>query len=76
MPYGVDNALVKPAHGVRRVADSHPPAKIVEEWRTWLGHQNLGQDLAQLLTNPDRLDAALSCLVPVRGACWPRWQRP
>jgi acetylornithine deacetylase/succinyl-diaminopimelate desuccinylase-like protein len=59
MPYGVDNALVKAAQVVQRVADYQPPAKIVEEWRTWVSHQDLGQDITQLLTDPDRLDAAL-----------------
>ncbi len=64
MPFRVDNALVKAAQVVQRIAAYHPATRIGEEWRTWVGHQRFDPDLARLLTDPDRLDGALPALPP------------
>ena len=64
IPYGVDNALVKAAHVVQRIAAYRPQPRIVDEWRAWVEHQEFAPDLAGLLVDPDRLGDALPTLSP------------
>jgi acetylornithine deacetylase/succinyl-diaminopimelate desuccinylase-like protein len=64
IPYGMDNALVKAARVVQRIADYRPPPRILDEWRTWVEHQQFAPGLARLLLDPDRLDEALPTLSP------------
>jgi acetylornithine deacetylase/succinyl-diaminopimelate desuccinylase-like protein len=64
IPYGIDNALVKAAQVVQRIADYRPQPKILDEWRTWVEHHQFPSALADLLIDPDRLDQALPTLSP------------
>ena len=64
IPYGVDNALVKAAQVVQRIADHRPRPRILDEWRTWVEHQQFTPELARLLVDPDRLGEALPALSP------------
>jgi acetylornithine deacetylase/succinyl-diaminopimelate desuccinylase-like protein len=64
IPYGMDNALVKAARVVQRIADYRPPPRILGEWRTWVEHQQFAPELARVLVDPDRLDEALPTLSP------------
>ena len=62
MPYGMDNALVKAAHAIQRIAEYQPRPRILDEWRTWVEHQQFAPELARVLVDPDRLDEALPTL--------------
>jgi acetylornithine deacetylase/succinyl-diaminopimelate desuccinylase-like protein len=64
IPYGVDNALVKAAQVVQRIVEHRPPTRILDEWRTWVEHQQFAPELARLLVDPDRLGEALPTLSP------------
>jgi acetylornithine deacetylase/succinyl-diaminopimelate desuccinylase-like protein len=64
IPYGVDNALVKAAQVVQRIAEYRPQTKIVDEWRAWVEHQQFAPELARVLVDPDRLADALPTLAP------------
>jgi acetylornithine deacetylase/succinyl-diaminopimelate desuccinylase-like protein len=64
MPLRVDNALVKAAQVVQRIAAYHPATRIGEVWRAWVSHQEFDPAVAQLLTDPDRLNGALPGLPP------------
>jgi acetylornithine deacetylase/succinyl-diaminopimelate desuccinylase-like protein len=64
IPYGMDNALLKAARVVQRIAEYRPPPRILDEWRTWVEHQQFSPELARLLVDPDRLDEALPTLSP------------
>src|SRR4051812_41392718 len=64
MPYAVDNALVRAAQVVQRIAGYRPRCRILDEWRTWVERQRLAPELARLLVDPDRLDDALPTLPP------------
>lgn len=64
IPYGMDNALIKAARVVQRIADYRPPPRIPDEWRTWVEHQQFAPELARLLVDPQRLDQALPTLSP------------
>jgi acetylornithine deacetylase/succinyl-diaminopimelate desuccinylase-like protein len=61
MPFGADNALVKAAEVVRRLAMYRPKARIDENWRAWLGALDLPADLRSALADPDQ--AADACAV-------------
>jgi acetylornithine deacetylase/succinyl-diaminopimelate desuccinylase-like protein len=59
MPFGSDNAIVKTAEVVRRLAEFRPRARIGELWRTMVEHS----------AYPDALRAALLDPEEVWGAC-------
>ena len=59
MPFGADNALVKAAEVVRRLATYRPKARIDETWRAWLGALDVPDDLRAALADPAR--AAEAC---------------
>jgi acetylornithine deacetylase/succinyl-diaminopimelate desuccinylase-like protein len=63
MPYGTDNAVVKAAEVVRRIADMRVPVRIIPEWRSFVGGFGLPDQVAEQLTSPD-LDSVLSLLPP------------
>lgn len=52
MPFGADNALVKAAEVVRRLATYRPKARIDDTWRAWLGALDLPDDLRMALADP------------------------
>lgn len=58
-PWGVDNALVKTAEVVRRLADYRPMPVISELWRARVEAADWDDDLKAALLDPARLDDAL-----------------
>jgi acetylornithine deacetylase/succinyl-diaminopimelate desuccinylase-like protein len=70
MPFGSDNALVKAAEIVNRLAAYSPAPYISDIWRGQVATLGLPEDLVEALLDPDRIDAALATLpVPVARAC-------
>jgi acetylornithine deacetylase/succinyl-diaminopimelate desuccinylase-like protein len=55
-PFRTDNALLKAAEVVRRLAALAPPARVDEVWRRFVA----GLDLPPALADPDRVDEALA----------------
>jgi acetylornithine deacetylase/succinyl-diaminopimelate desuccinylase-like protein len=62
MPYGADNALVKAAHIVSRLADYRPSPYVDELWRTWVGTLSVDPALKEALRDPSNLDEAIARL--------------
>ena len=65
MPFGVDNALVKTAEVVRRLAAYRPQPVLSDLWRAYV--ENVAwpsDDLAPALLDPGRLDDAIAGLDP------------
>jgi acetylornithine deacetylase/succinyl-diaminopimelate desuccinylase-like protein len=70
MPYGSDNALVKAAQIVQRLAEFRPAAKIGDMWRAQVEVMNLPAELKASLVDPARVYDAISALpVPVARSC-------
>jgi acetylornithine deacetylase/succinyl-diaminopimelate desuccinylase-like protein len=68
MPYGVDNALIKTAEIVRRLAAYRPRPVVSELWRQFVEHSPWqGTELGSALLDPARLDDALAELNPLVG---------
>lgn len=63
MPYGTDNAVVKAAEVVRRLAELTIPVRIVPEWRAFVEDFGLPAQMAEQLTSPE-LDSVLGLLPP------------
>ncbi len=61
-PWGADNAVVKAAEVVRRLAEHRPETRISESWRGWVAGQPFDAELKALLVDPDRLWDALPTL--------------
>jgi acetylornithine deacetylase/succinyl-diaminopimelate desuccinylase-like protein len=61
-PYRTDNALVTAAEVVRRLADYRPQAQVHEAWRAYVEGVGWDRDLADALTDPERIDGALERL--------------
>jgi acetylornithine deacetylase/succinyl-diaminopimelate desuccinylase-like protein len=64
MPYGADNALVKAAHVVSRLADYRPSPYVDELWRGFVATLNLDPAVKAALIDPDRVDEAIAGLAP------------
>src|SRR5262245_12250896 len=58
--YNVDNALVKAAEVVRRVAEFRPQTRIHETWSRFVTQMGFPEELSSPLLDPDRLLEALS----------------
>ena len=56
MPFQTDNALVKAAEIVRRLASFAPPAKLGDTWRRFVASMGLAPDVADALADPERLE--------------------
>ena len=54
-PLRTDNALVKAAEVVQRIANYRPRARIEESWRRFVGSLGLPEDLAEALVDPERV---------------------
>ena len=65
MPFRTDNALVTAAEVVRRVGTYQPKARILDEWRRYVGELGLAPALAAALTDPDRVWEAVRTLEPL-----------
>ncbi|HEX2089265.1 MAG TPA: M20/M25/M40 family metallo-hydrolase [Actinomycetota bacterium] len=55
MPLRTDNALVKAAEVVRRIAEFRPETQINEIWRGFVESSDLPPELAELLLEPNRI---------------------
>src|SRR5207249_10447134 len=64
MPYGADNALVKAAHVVSRIADYRPSPYVDELWRAFVSTLDLDPALKAALTDPAQVDDAIARLSP------------
>lgn len=64
MPFGADNALVKAAEIVRRLAAYRPAARIDEVWRERVEHMTLPDDVKAGLLDPARIWETLEALPP------------
>jgi len=62
MPYRTDNALVKAAAVVQRLADYRPPARFHELWRGQVDAMALDEELREQLLDTDRIDEFLAAL--------------
>jgi acetylornithine deacetylase/succinyl-diaminopimelate desuccinylase-like protein len=62
MPYGADNALVKAAHVVSRLADYRPAPYVDELWQTFVGSLGVDPALKDALRDPSRVDDAIADL--------------
>ena len=58
-PFGADNAVVKAAEVVRRLAEHRPETRISDSWRGWVEGQPFDAELKAVLTDPARLWDAL-----------------
>lgn len=64
MPFGTDNALVKAAEVIRRVAAYRPRARIDHVWRAQVQAAQLPDDLKAALLDPARIWEACERLPP------------
>jgi acetylornithine deacetylase/succinyl-diaminopimelate desuccinylase-like protein len=62
MPYGADNALVKAAHVVSRLADYRPAPYVDDLWQTFVGSLGVDPALKDALCDPSRVDEAIAKL--------------
>jgi acetylornithine deacetylase/succinyl-diaminopimelate desuccinylase-like protein len=67
MPYATDNALVKAAEVVRRLATFRPEAQISQLWKGFVEAMDVPAETKSALTDPGRLDEVLPTL-PARLA--------
>lgn len=61
-PFGSDNAAVKAAEIVRRIAENQPAADIHDVWRRFLSLAAIPAELAAPLSDPAALDQLLAVL--------------
>jgi acetylornithine deacetylase/succinyl-diaminopimelate desuccinylase-like protein len=64
MPYGADNALVKAAQVVARLADYRPSPHVDELWRTFVDTLDLAPEVKAALADPARVDDSIAGLDP------------
>ena len=64
MPYGADNALVKAAQVVSRLADYRPSPYVDELWRAFVDSLSLDPAVKAALVDPSRVDEAIARLAP------------
>ncbi|HEX3542066.1 MAG TPA: M20/M25/M40 family metallo-hydrolase [Acidimicrobiales bacterium] len=68
MPFGADNAIIKAAEIVRRLAAFRPRAEIGELWRTYVANNVVDQELRAALLDPERIWAACQACDDARMA--------
>ena len=68
MPFRIDNALVKAAAVVQRLAEYRPAPRFHELWPARVESMNLPPELKEALLDPERIDAALDALPNVGAA--------
>jgi acetylornithine deacetylase/succinyl-diaminopimelate desuccinylase-like protein len=70
MPFGADNALVKAAEIVRRLAEHRPAPYLGDTWQAQVDTMSLPDDLRAALLDPARVDDTIAALpVPIARAC-------
>ncbi|GAC1421154.1 MAG: M20/M25/M40 family metallo-hydrolase [Actinomycetota bacterium] len=62
IPYRTDNALIKAARIVARLADYKPVARIEQTWRSFLEGMALPPELIEPLSDPARIDETIEML--------------
>src|SRR5437667_7018867 len=62
MPYGADNALVKAAHVVTRLADYRPAPYVGDLWSAFVGSLDFDPAVKAALVDPSRVDEAIAKL--------------
>jgi acetylornithine deacetylase/succinyl-diaminopimelate desuccinylase-like protein len=67
MPFRIDNALVKAAAVVQRLADYRPPPRFHELWPARVASLNVPPEMKEALLDTERIDAVLTEL-PNAGA--------
>ena len=67
MPFRTDNALVKAAAVVQRLADYRPPPRFSELWAERVASLGVDDELRAALLDPARIDEVLATM-PNRGA--------
>ena len=71
MPYGADNALIKAAQVVTRLADYRPAPYVGDLWRGVVGSLDLEPGVKEALVDPSRLDETIATLSPsIARAAW------
>jgi acetylornithine deacetylase/succinyl-diaminopimelate desuccinylase-like protein len=68
MPFRIDNALVKAAAVVQRLAEYRPAPRFHELWPARVESLNLPEDLKRALLDPAAIDAALEALPSASAA--------
>ena len=61
-PYRADNALEKVARALVGIFDTPMPVEIIPEWAEFVNALALDPELAESLTDPDRVDAAIDSM--------------
>jgi acetylornithine deacetylase/succinyl-diaminopimelate desuccinylase-like protein len=64
MPFRADNALIKAAEIVRRLAEYRPSVRLDELWAARVEASDVAADVKAALLDPNRLDDALTSLPP------------
>jgi acetylornithine deacetylase/succinyl-diaminopimelate desuccinylase-like protein len=64
MPYAADNALVKAAHVVSRLADYRPAPYVDDLWATFVASLDVDPDMRAGLVDPARVEATIARLPP------------
>ena len=67
MPWGSDNALVKAAEAVRRLASFRPATQITDIWRGQVGAMHISEEEKAVLLDPQQVWDALGAM-PVGAA--------
>ena len=62
MPYGADNALVKAAHVVSRLAEYRPAPYVDDLWRAFVGSLDVDSVVKAALIDPSRVDESIAQL--------------
>jgi acetylornithine deacetylase/succinyl-diaminopimelate desuccinylase-like protein len=62
MPYGADNALIKAAHVVNRLAEYRPGPYVDDLWNGFVASLNVAPDVKAELSDPSRVDEAIAKL--------------
>jgi acetylornithine deacetylase/succinyl-diaminopimelate desuccinylase-like protein len=71
MPFGSDNAVVKAAEVVRRLAEYRPRAQIGQLWRTYVENAVLSDELRAALLDPELIwGACVACDDPRTAKYW------
>jgi acetylornithine deacetylase/succinyl-diaminopimelate desuccinylase-like protein len=64
MPYAADNALVKAAHVVSRLADYRPAPYVDALWETFVASLDVAADVRAGLVDPARVEESIARLPP------------
>ncbi len=71
MPYGADNALVKAAHVIGRLADYRPAPYVDELWTAFVGSLDVDPDVKAALVDPSRVEESIARLPgPLAKVAW------